>query len=93
MASFSKYDLAKGFAVDRAEAQETARRQLFISAGIVAAFLCFAAASGMHAMVGPGYKGVETIGRESPIPGPIKAQVRYVDRNAAHRIAVASSEN
>jgi len=94
MASFSRYNLTKSFAVDRSEVQETARRQFFISAVIVAAVLCFATISSLRATVSPSYKGVEATGRVGYLTTPIKVHVRYVDRSTSeHRLALASIDD
>jgi len=93
MASFSRYDLAKGFSVDRIEVQETARRQFFISAMLVCTVLCLTAISGLRAMVSPTYNGVEAGVQVGYLQAPIQTHVRYVDRsNSDHRIAIASSD-
>ena len=91
MTSFSRYDIAKGFSVDRNEVQETARRQFVISAVIVAAGLSIAAVGSLRAIVSP-HRGAETNGRIEYAAEPIKAHVRYVDRSS-HRIAIASSDD
>jgi hypothetical protein len=94
MFSLSRQSLAKGFATDRDEARETARRQFAISAAIVFALL-FAAIVTV---------GRDAVGRPAPIPvaatanhvssPPIQTSVRYVDRSSpTHRIAVASSRD
>jgi hypothetical protein len=92
MASFSRYDLAKGFSVDRNEVQETARRQFVISAVIVAVALSIATVGSVRAIVSPTHQGAERNGRVEYAADPIKAHVRYVDRSS-HRIAVASSDD
>jgi hypothetical protein len=91
MASFSRYDLAKGFSVDRNEVQETARRQFFISGVIMAAALSLVTVGSLRAGVNPPYKGAET-GRMGYVADSIKTHVRYVDRSSSdHRIAIASN--
>ena len=92
MTSFSKFDLARGFSVDRNEVQETARRQFVISAVIVAAALSIAAVGSLRAIVSPTHRGAESNGRIEYAAEPIKAHVRYVDRSS-HRIAIASSDD
>ena len=92
MVSFSRYDLARGFSVDRNEVQEAARRQFVISAVIVAAALSIAAVGSLRAIVSPAHQGAGTNGRIEYAANPIKAQVRYVDRSS-HRIAIASSDD
>jgi len=89
MASFSRYDLAKGFSVDRNEVQETARRQFAISAVIVVAALSIAAVGSLRAIASPPHQGA-TSARVEYAADPIKARVRYVDRSS-HRIAIASN--
>jgi hypothetical protein len=91
MASFSRYDLAKGFSVDRNEVQETARRQFAISAVIVVAALSIAAVGSLRTIVSPPHQD-ETSARVDYAADPIKAHVRYVDRSG-HRIAIASRED
>jgi hypothetical protein len=93
MASFPKYDLAKGFFVDRNEVQETARRQFFISAVIVAAVLTVATVGSLRTSLSPQYKNAQTNGRIGYLEAPIKTHVRYVDRwNSDHRLAIATNE-
>ena len=92
MTSFSRFDLGKGFSVDRNQAQETARRQFFISAVIVTVGLSIAAVGSLRAIVSPAHQGAGTNGRIEYAANPIKAQVRYVDRSS-HRIAIASSDD
>jgi hypothetical protein len=91
MASFSGYDFAKGFSVDRKEVQETARRQFIFSAVIVAAVLSVAAVGTLRASVSAPYKAAETSGRIAYPSYPIKTHVQYVDRSPDHRIAIASN--
>ena len=92
MTSFSRFDLAKGFSVDRNQAQETARRQFYISAVIVTVGLSIAAVRSVRAIVSPTHQGAEKNGRVEYAAEPIKARVRYVDRSS-HRIAIASSDD
>jgi hypothetical protein len=90
MASFFRYNLAKGFTVDRNEVQETARRQFVISAVIVAAALSIATAGSLRAIVSPTHQAAERNARVEYAAAPIKAHVRYVDRSSSdHRIAIA----
>lgn len=94
MSSSYKTTFRRGFAVDRIEVQETARRQFFLSGLLVVAVLCFAAIANLRATVSPSYKGVEATVRVGYLPSPIKAHVRYVDRlNSEHRLAIASSDD
>jgi hypothetical protein len=92
MVSFSKYDLARGFSVDRNEVQETARRQFFISAVIVAVVLSVATVGSLRAIVSPTHQGANTSRRIEYAADPIKTHVRYVDSSSSgHRIAIASN--
>ena len=92
MASFFRRDFTSGFSFDRIEAQETARRQFFISAVMVAVILCFATLAALRENMRPAYKPAEVSGRDDS--SPIKTHVRYVDRfGYPHRVAVASTKN
>jgi hypothetical protein len=94
MASFFRRDFTSGFSLDRIEVQETARRQFFISAVMVAVILCFATLAALRENMRPAYKPAEVTGRDDSPPGPIKTHVRYVDRfGYPHRVAVASTKN
>jgi hypothetical protein len=92
MASFFRRDFTSGFSLDRIEVQETARRQFFISAVMVAVILCFATLAALRENMGPAYRPAEVTGRDDS--SPIKTPVRYVDRfGYPHRVAVASTKN
>jgi len=94
MASFTKYDLSRGFSVNRNEVQETARRQFVFSAVIVAAALSMVAVGSLRASVSPQNQSAATSERMMYPKEPIKAHVRYVDRsNSDHRISIASSDD
>jgi hypothetical protein len=94
MASFFRRDFTSGFSLDRIEVQETARRQFFISAVMVAVILCFATLAALRENMRPAYKPAEVTGRDDSSPSPIKTHVRYVDRfGYPHRVAVASTKN
>ena len=94
MASFFGRDFTSGFSLDRMEVQETARRQFFVSAVMVAVILCFATLAALRETTSPAYKPAEAAGRDSYLPSPIKTHVRYVDRfGYPHRVAVASTKN
>ena len=53
MASFFRRDFTSGFSLDRIEVQETARRQFFISAVMVAVILCFATLAALRENMRP----------------------------------------
>jgi len=90
MASFSRYDLAQGFSVDRNQVQETARRQFVFSAVIVAAILSIAEVGTLRAAP---YKVAETSAHFAYPSYPIKTHVQYVDRSSSdHRVAIASND-
>ena len=92
MASFFRRDFTSGFSFDRIEVQETARRQFFISAVMVAVILSFATLAALRENMRPAYKPAEVTGRDDS--SPIKTHVRYVDRfGYPHRVAVASTKN
>ena len=92
MASFFRRDFTGGFSFDRIEVQETARRQFFVSAVMVAVILCFATLAALRENIRPAYKPAEVTGRDDS--SPIKTHVRYVDRfGYPHRVAVASTKN
>jgi hypothetical protein len=92
MASFFRRDFTSGFSLDRIEVQETARRQFFISAVMVAVILCFATLAALRENMRSAYKPAEVTGRDDS--SPIKTHVRYVDRfGYPHRVAVASTKN
>jgi hypothetical protein len=92
MASFFRRDFTSGFSLDRIEVQETARRQFFISAVMVAVILCFATLAALRENMRPAYRPAEVTGRDDA--PPIKTHVRYVDRfGYPHRVAVASTKN
>ena len=94
MASFFRRDFTSGFSFDRIEVQETARRQFFVSAVMVAVILCFATLAALRENMRPAYKPAEVTGRDDSLPSPIKTHVRYVDRfGYPHRVAVASTKN
>jgi hypothetical protein len=94
MASFFRHDLARGFSVDPIEVQETARRQFFISAVIVAVILCFATLAAVRENMRPAYRPAGVTGWDDSLPSPIKTHVRYVDRfGSTRRVAVASTKN
>jgi hypothetical protein len=94
MASFSRYDLAKGYSVDTVEVREIERRQFFISALLVVTVLCFSAIGVLRATVSSTYKGAEAGIRVGHVQSPIQTRVRYVDRsNSDHRLAVASTDD
>jgi hypothetical protein len=91
MTSISRYDLTKGFSVDRNEVQETARRQFVISTVIVAVALSVATVGSLRTIVSATHQGAERSGRVEYAADPIKAHVRYVDRSSSdHRIAIAT---
>lgn len=96
MASFSRFDLATGFSVNRNEVQEAARRQLTVSAVIVAAVLSVAAVGSLQASVSVTHnvthKAAETSAGGYP-SHPIQTHVQYVDRSPDHRIAIASNDD
>ena len=92
MASFFRRDFTSGFSFDRIEVQETARRQFFVSAVMVAVILCFATLAALRENMRPAYRPAEVTGRDDS--SPIKTHVRYVDRfGYPHRVAVASTKN
>ena len=92
--AFFRHDFASGFSLDRIEVQETARRQFFISAVVVAAVLGFATVASVRETLSPAYKPAQATGRDGYLPSPTKTHVRYVDRfGPPHRIAVASTQN
>ena len=95
MASFFRRDFTSGFSLDRIEVQETARRQFFISAVMVAVILCFATLAALRENMRPASKPAEVSGRDDSSQSPIKTHVvRYVDRfGYPHRVAVASTKN
>ena len=64
MASFFRRDFTSGFSLDRIEVQETARRQFFISAVMVAVILCFATLAALRENMRPAYKPAEVTGRD-----------------------------
>ena len=73
MASFFRRDFTSGFSFDRIEVQETARRQFFVSAVMVAVILCFATLAALRENMRPAYRPAEVTGRDdSP---PIKCAV------------------
>jgi hypothetical protein len=92
--AFFRHDFTSAFSLDRIEVQETARRQFFISAVVVAAILGLATVASVRETMTPAYKPAQATGRDSYLPSSIKTHVRYVDRSvSAHRIAIASTEN
>ena len=93
MASFSGRTLAKSFAIDRNEAQETARRQFTISAVILFALLFAAIVAISRQAEG---RAPIRLGAAAPkgdfASQPIKTSVRYAERSkSTHKIAVASN--
>ena len=94
MVSSSNNTFARSFAVDRIAVQETARRQFVLSAVLVVGALTFAAMGGFRATISPSYKSLEAAQKVGDMASPIRAQVRYVDRNGSeHRVSVASSDD
>lgn len=92
MASFSG-PLARSLAIDRNEAQETARRQFTISAVILFALLFTAIVAISRQAEGRAPTRLGAADPKGDIASlPIAASVRYVDRSKSdHKVAVASN--